>query len=106
MTQALDFVQDPTATPPVDFDFQGLHLSGLELDDAVEWITAQARARKQAVIVTPNINRLHLDQTSEQGDRTGGAPACRWVPDRRGFSDPRVSPPWPSGGDRFGQALG
>lgn len=66
MTQALDFVEDSTAPPPVDFDFQGLHLSGLELDDAVEWITAQAQARRQAVIVTPNINHLHLVQTSEQ----------------------------------------
>jgi N-acetylglucosaminyldiphosphoundecaprenol N-acetyl-beta-D-mannosaminyltransferase len=62
MTQTA--VKDPTSTPPVDFDFEGLRLSGLELDDAVEWITARAQDRTRAVVVTPNINHLHLAQTS------------------------------------------
>jgi N-acetylglucosaminyldiphosphoundecaprenol N-acetyl-beta-D-mannosaminyltransferase len=66
MTQALEHGNDPVAPPRVDFDFEGLRLAGLEVEAAVEWITAQARARKRAVVVTPNINHLHLVQVSDQ----------------------------------------
>jgi N-acetylglucosaminyldiphosphoundecaprenol N-acetyl-beta-D-mannosaminyltransferase len=47
------------------FEFCGLRLRHLGLGDAVEWITAAAQARDPAVVVTPNINHLHLVQTSE-----------------------------------------
>jgi N-acetylglucosaminyldiphosphoundecaprenol N-acetyl-beta-D-mannosaminyltransferase len=63
-----------SSSPPNDFDFRGLHLAGLELDDAVNWITAQAHARRQAIVVTPNINHLHLVQVSDQArDAIAGA---------------------------------
>lgn len=51
---------------PIDFDFRGLRLAGLELEDAIDWITTQARARRQTIVVTPNINHLHLVQVSDQ----------------------------------------
>lgn len=61
-------------SPPADFDFRGLRLAGLELEDAVEWITAQAQARRKAIVVTPNINHLHLVQVSDQArDAIAGA---------------------------------
>lgn len=54
------------SAPPTDFDFQGLRLSGLQLEEAVQWISSHARARKKAVVVTPNINHLHLVQISDR----------------------------------------
>src|SRR5947209_20569563 len=51
-------------SPAIDFDFCGLRLSGMDLDEAVAWIIAQVRARNPAVVVTPNINHLHLVQVS------------------------------------------
>jgi N-acetylglucosaminyldiphosphoundecaprenol N-acetyl-beta-D-mannosaminyltransferase len=54
-----------TTTPKIDFDFRGLRLSGMDLDEAVAWVTAQAEARNPVVVVTPNINHLHLVQVSE-----------------------------------------
>jgi N-acetylglucosaminyldiphosphoundecaprenol N-acetyl-beta-D-mannosaminyltransferase len=47
------------------FEFCGLRLSHVDLIDAVEWITAAAQANDPAVVVTPNINHLHLLQTSQ-----------------------------------------
>jgi N-acetylglucosaminyldiphosphoundecaprenol N-acetyl-beta-D-mannosaminyltransferase len=41
-----------------------LRLSHVDLGDAVDWITAAAQASDPAVVVTPNINHLHLIQTS------------------------------------------
>ncbi|MBV9802448.1 MAG: WecB/TagA/CpsF family glycosyltransferase [Solirubrobacterales bacterium] len=55
-----------TAPPTTDFDFHGLRLAGLQLETAVERITALSRAHQQAVVVTPNINHLHLVQSSER----------------------------------------
>ena len=46
------------------FDFAGLRLSGFDLDTAVGWITAESEAQNPVVVVTPNINHLHLAQTS------------------------------------------
>lgn len=46
------------------FEFCGLRLSCVDLSDAVAWITEAARAHDAAVVVTPNINHLHLVQTS------------------------------------------
>jgi N-acetylglucosaminyldiphosphoundecaprenol N-acetyl-beta-D-mannosaminyltransferase len=46
------------------FEFCGLRLSHVDLSDAVDWITAAAEANDPAVVVTPNINHLHLIQTS------------------------------------------
>lgn len=61
-------------SPPIDFDFRGLRLAGLELEEAIDWIAAQAHARRQAIVVTPNINHLHLVQVSDQArDAIGGA---------------------------------
>lgn len=60
--------------PPIEFDFRGLRLAGLDLEDAVDWITAQAQARRNAIVVTPNINHLHLVQVSDQArDAIAGA---------------------------------
>ena len=47
----------------VRFRFGGLRLADLDLDGAVAWITAQADARRPTVVVTPNINHLHLVET-------------------------------------------
>ena len=56
------------------FEFCGLRLSPLDLGDAVDWITAAAQAHDAAVVVTPNINHLHLVQTSpEARDAVTGA---------------------------------
>lgn len=56
------------------FEFCGLRLSPLDLGDAVDWITAAAQAHDAAVVVTPNINHLHLVQTSpEARDAVAGA---------------------------------
>jgi len=68
MTQSGQTTTASAAGPSVsvDFDFRGLRIAGLELEAAVEWITTQARAGKQAVVVTPNINHLHLVQISDQ----------------------------------------
>lgn len=65
---------DGRLNPPIDFHFRGLQLAGLELEDAVDWITAQAHARRKAIVVTPNINHLHLVQVSDQArDAIAGA---------------------------------
>ncbi|HTU84580.1 MAG TPA: WecB/TagA/CpsF family glycosyltransferase [Solirubrobacteraceae bacterium] len=70
MTQVVEPVNDPASRAAPEsltkFEFQGLYLTGLQLEAAVEWISAQARARKRAVVVTPNINHLHLVQTSPE----------------------------------------
>jgi N-acetylglucosaminyldiphosphoundecaprenol N-acetyl-beta-D-mannosaminyltransferase len=66
MTQREETTTVLGATPPGDFDFQGLRLAGLELEGAVNWITAHAHAGERAVVVTPNINHLHLVQTSDE----------------------------------------
>jgi N-acetylglucosaminyldiphosphoundecaprenol N-acetyl-beta-D-mannosaminyltransferase len=65
----------PAARPAADtFDFCGLALRRVGLSDAVAWITAAAQARDPAVVVTPNINHLHLVQTSEEArDAVGRA---------------------------------
>jgi N-acetylglucosaminyldiphosphoundecaprenol N-acetyl-beta-D-mannosaminyltransferase len=70
----------PRVTPHVDragdesFEFCGLRLSRVDLSDAVDWITAAAQARDAAVVVTPNINHLHLVQRSpEARDAVAGA---------------------------------
>lgn len=47
------------------FEFCGLRLSHVDLIDAVDWITVAAQANHPAVVVTPNINHLHLIQTSQ-----------------------------------------
>jgi N-acetylglucosaminyldiphosphoundecaprenol N-acetyl-beta-D-mannosaminyltransferase len=69
MTSAPEGVTDRLSTPPIRFEFEGLYLAGLQLEGAVEWITAQARARNRAVVVTPNINHLRLAHTSEEARR-------------------------------------
>ena len=46
------------------FQFAGLHLADADLEDAVAWIAARADAGAPAVVVTPNINHLHLRSTS------------------------------------------
>jgi N-acetylglucosaminyldiphosphoundecaprenol N-acetyl-beta-D-mannosaminyltransferase len=48
------------------FEFCGLRLSRLDLSDAVAWITEAAQAHDAAVVVTPNINHLHLVQSSRE----------------------------------------
>jgi N-acetylglucosaminyldiphosphoundecaprenol N-acetyl-beta-D-mannosaminyltransferase len=48
------------------FEFCGLRLVRIRLSDAVAWITAAAQANDPAVVVTPNINHLHLVQTSPE----------------------------------------
>lgn len=48
------------------FEFCGLRLSRVDLSDAVAWITEAAQAHDAAVVVTPNINHLHLVQTSRE----------------------------------------
>jgi N-acetylglucosaminyldiphosphoundecaprenol N-acetyl-beta-D-mannosaminyltransferase len=56
------------------FEFCGLRLRRLGLSDAVAWITAAARANAPAIVVTPNINHLHLVQISEEArDAVGRA---------------------------------
>lgn len=66
MTQSRHAEHETELTAPLEFDFRGLRLSGLELDEAIEWITSQAHARQRAIVVTPNINHLHLVQVSEE----------------------------------------
>lgn len=74
MTEIRDAPSQASWSPPIDFDFRGLRLAGLELEEAIDWITAQARARNQAIVVTPNINHLHLVQVSHQArEAIGGA---------------------------------
>jgi N-acetylglucosaminyldiphosphoundecaprenol N-acetyl-beta-D-mannosaminyltransferase len=46
------------------FEFAGLRLADANLEDAVTWITARANAGVPAIVVTPNINHLHLRSTS------------------------------------------
>lgn len=56
------------------FEFCGLRLRRMGLSDAVAWITAAAQAHDPAVVVTPNINHLHLVQMSpEARDAVGRA---------------------------------
>jgi N-acetylglucosaminyldiphosphoundecaprenol N-acetyl-beta-D-mannosaminyltransferase len=55
--------------PSEPFEFCGLSLAGLDLEGALEWITAQARAESSAIVVTPNINHLHLVQSSDDARR-------------------------------------
>lgn len=50
----------------VPFEFCGLRLSRVDLSDAVAWITEAAQAHHAAVVVTPNINHLHLVQSSRE----------------------------------------
>jgi N-acetylglucosaminyldiphosphoundecaprenol N-acetyl-beta-D-mannosaminyltransferase len=57
---------DDTSTEDQPFEFCGLRLSSVDLSDAVAWITEAARARDAAVVVTPNINHLHLVQRSPE----------------------------------------
>jgi N-acetylglucosaminyldiphosphoundecaprenol N-acetyl-beta-D-mannosaminyltransferase len=38
----------------------------LQLEEAILWITAKAQAHERAIVVTPNINHLHLVQVSER----------------------------------------
>jgi N-acetylglucosaminyldiphosphoundecaprenol N-acetyl-beta-D-mannosaminyltransferase len=66
MTQSSHVPVQVTSDEPVEFDFRGLRLTGLALDDAVQWISARAQARRHAVVVTPNINHLHLAQVSDE----------------------------------------
>ena len=66
MTRSMTDRADMVVTPRIDFDFRGLRLSGLDLDDAIQWITEWAHARMRAIVVTPNINHLHLVQSSEE----------------------------------------
>lgn len=74
MTEIADAPSQVSWNPTIDFDFRGLRLAGLELEDAIDWITAQAHARRRAIVVTPNINHLHLVQVSDQArDAIGGA---------------------------------
>jgi N-acetylglucosaminyldiphosphoundecaprenol N-acetyl-beta-D-mannosaminyltransferase len=48
------------------FEFCGLRLSRVDLSGAVAWITQAAQSHDAAVVVTPNINHLHLVQTSRE----------------------------------------
>jgi N-acetylglucosaminyldiphosphoundecaprenol N-acetyl-beta-D-mannosaminyltransferase len=57
---------DDTSTEDQPFEFCGLRLSSVDLSDAVAWITEAARAHDAAVVVTPNINHLHLVQRSPE----------------------------------------
>ena len=66
MTQSRDDERTTVVTVPIEFDFRGLRLAGLQLEEAIEWITARAQARRRAIVVTPNINHLHLVQVSER----------------------------------------
>ena len=66
MTQSCDVEPTIESTVPTEFDFSGLRLAGLQLEEAIQWITARAQARSRAIVVTPNINHLHLVQVSEQ----------------------------------------
>jgi N-acetylglucosaminyldiphosphoundecaprenol N-acetyl-beta-D-mannosaminyltransferase len=54
----------PRSADEVPFEFCGLRLSRVDLSDAVAWITEAAQAHDAAVVVTPNINHLHLVQSS------------------------------------------
>lgn len=57
-----------------EFAFCGLRLRRVALGDAVDWITAAAQAHDPAIVVTPNINHLHLVQGSDEArDAVGGA---------------------------------
>ena len=66
MTRSMTDRADMVVTSRIDFDFRGLRLSGVDLDDAIQWITEWAHARRRAIAVTPNINHLHLVQSSEE----------------------------------------
>jgi N-acetylglucosaminyldiphosphoundecaprenol N-acetyl-beta-D-mannosaminyltransferase len=57
---------DDTAAEDDPFEFCGLRLARLDLSDAVAWITKAAQANDAAVVVTPNINHLHLVHTSPE----------------------------------------
>ena len=48
------------------FEFGGLRLARMDLAGAVEWITSEAIARNPGVVVTPNINHLHLIHQSDE----------------------------------------
>ncbi len=61
-----------SSAQPETFEFSGLRLRRLGLSEAVEWITAAARAHDPAVVVTPNINHLHLVQTSAEAREAVG----------------------------------
>jgi N-acetylglucosaminyldiphosphoundecaprenol N-acetyl-beta-D-mannosaminyltransferase len=50
----------------VPFEFCGLRLSRVDLSDAVAWITEAAQVHDASVVVTPNINHLHLVQSSRE----------------------------------------
>ena len=50
------------------FEFGGLRLARMDTADAVDWVTAEAAARKPGVVVTPNINHLHLIHESPEAN--------------------------------------
>ena len=50
------------------FEFGGLRLARMNITDAVDWITSEAVARKPGVVVTPNINHLHLIHQSAEAN--------------------------------------
>ena len=96
MTRSMTDRADMVVTPRIDFDFRGLRLSGLDLDDAIQWITEWAHARMRAIVVTPNINHLHLVQSSEEARDAIGR-ADLQLADRlahcRSVADPRAPAP-------------
>jgi N-acetylglucosaminyldiphosphoundecaprenol N-acetyl-beta-D-mannosaminyltransferase len=62
----------PAPNPPADdvteqpFEFGGLKLARMDLSHAVDWVTTAALARSPGVVVTPNINHLHLIHESQE----------------------------------------
>ena len=59
-------IQSTDSADDGPFEFCGLRLSRVGLGEAVAWITAAAQAHVPAIVVTPNINHLHLVQTSPE----------------------------------------
>ncbi len=59
---------DDAVTTGDVFEFGGLRLARMDIADAVDWITSEAVARKPGVVVTPNINHLHLIHQSPEAD--------------------------------------
>jgi N-acetylglucosaminyldiphosphoundecaprenol N-acetyl-beta-D-mannosaminyltransferase len=55
-----------TSASPTDFDFRGLRLAGMDLEQAVSWVTQRAEEQTPAIVVTPNINHLQLVQSSDE----------------------------------------
>lgn len=68
-------VHNPSSAEAVEdgaFEFGGLRLARMDLGDAVDWITAEAIARNPGVVVTPNINHLHLVHQSPEAQTAIG----------------------------------